>query len=228
MDSNTLEARLAQAKLTLAATLSEISTLTAVASHNPDELRYQPAGDYVADHRFGVRDLTVDRLFDGDPSFVNATRSPTPFVELQVLSTSPDWQDRIRAAAAQTWLRDSITMPDGFSCIYEPATSPSQRGYKYPRDMVWLASPDENMLHELLPLYRELWASYESQWRSTPERTYEVGRLDGVAPSRVYRPGTTVEQVIGDTMLTHDGMYRHAPEHLRRMHPLHEQYQAAR
>ncbi|WP_026534626.1 hypothetical protein [Arthrobacter sp. H14] len=85
----------------------------------------------------------------------------------------------------------------------------------------WVVSPDEEMLRELLPLYRELWASYEAQWPHSPDRVFELDRLDGVPPHQVYRSETTVEQVIGATMLTHSEMYRTAPQHLRRMHPSH-------
>lgn len=118
----------------------------------------------------------------------------------------------------------SITLPDGFPCIHEPADSPRSKTSKNPRVFNWVVSPDEEMLRELLPLYRDLWASYKAQWPHSPNRVFELGRLDGVAPHQVYRPGTTVEQVIGATMLTHTEMYRTAPQHLREMHPSYAQW----
>lgn len=141
--------------------------------------------------------------------------------DLHYLAVSPDWQDRVRAEILR---RDiSITLPDGFPCIYETADSPNNSKSLNPRPQPWVVSPDTEMLHRLLPDYQELWDSYTSQWGSGSRRIFAVGLLDGVAPNRVHRPGTTPETVIGSTLLTHEAaMYATAPERLKRMHPLYK------
>lgn len=184
------------------------------------EIIYRPSKAGIDDHKFRIDLVNAAAPYVHDGPFLNACDAELPAVQVALLSFSPHWEDRIRAAALRGSIRDEVTMPDGFPCIYEPADSPSRSNTLYPRSSVWVASPDEGMLHELLPLYRELWGAYEDQWPHSPNRTFQVGRLDGVSPRGVYRPGTTPAEVIGQTMLTHPDMRRTAPEHLRQMHPL--------
>jgi hypothetical protein len=142
------------------------------------------------------------------------------------LATSEHWEDRIRAEVLRE--RIEIRLPDQFPCIYETADSPSRAGLAHPRPNPWVISPDIDMLHALLDDYQELWDAYTSQWGEKSRRTFAVGRLDGLKPHGVYRPGTTPEQVIGSTMLTHTDMYGRAPERLRAMHPQHATWVADR
>lgn len=143
----------------------------------------------------------------------------TGLVHLTGLASSPDWEDRVRAEVLRQRLR--ITLPDQFPCIYETVDSPSRSGSAHlkPHPHPWVKSPDITMLEALLSDYQELWDAYTSQWGLTSRRTFAVGRLDGLSPGGLFRPGTTPEQVIGSTMLTHTDMYRRAPERLRQMHP---------
>ena len=150
--------------------------------------------------------------------------SEFPQAEATMLSLSTNWEDRIRAAAMRNSMITPVTLPDGFPCIYEPASSPHNKGRLRPRDHAWVKSADKAMLEELLPLYRELWAAYESGWPQATRRRFEIGALNGLSPYGVYRPGTTAAEVIGETMLTHTGMYATAPEHLKAMHPQHDQW----
>lgn len=177
------------------------------------------------EHSYDVSGVNMLARFGQDAKIAEATEhSHLLLMEAAILAVSPHWEDRIRAEAIRQAAYNSITLPNGFPCIYEPADSPKGARNSNARVFHWVVSPDEAMLHELLPLYRELWDSYESQWPHSPNRTFEVGRLDAVLPHRVFRPGTTPEQVIGATMLTHTDMYRRAPQHLREMHPSHHQW----
>lgn len=165
-------------------------------------------------------DVSRDSWFAGDPVFAFCVD------DLAVLATSDHWEDRVRAEVLRRRL--TITLPDQFPCIYETSDSPNQSRHKHKRPKPWIISPDIDMLHALLPGYQELWDNYTSQWGPGSRRTFAVGRLDGMTPHGVYRPGTTPEQVIGSTMLTHSDMYRRQPERLRRMHPQHEYWQESR
>lgn len=144
--------------------------------------------------------------------------------DLAALAHSSCWEDRVRAAVLLD--RIEVTLPDQFPCLYEPAESPRRSGALRSQPFVWVASPDIDMLRALLPDYQELWDSYNAQWGPNSQQTFVVGRLDGVSPRGVYRPGATPEQVIGSTMLTHGDLYGRAPERLRRMHPMYEKWQA--
>lgn len=176
-------------------------------------------------HTYDVSGLNLLTRFRGDDVVVDAVLEPANILETaHELAQSPRWEDRLRAEALRQAAAERITLPNGFPCIYEPADSPRHADSKYPRAFVWVISPDEAMLHELLPLYRELWAAYEAQWPNSAHRTFRFGRLDRLSVTSVYRPGTTVQQVIGSTMLTHTDMYRTAPAHLKAMHPQHEQW----
>lgn len=148
------------------------------------------------------------------------------FPDLPALASSPHWEDRVRAEVLRQRLR--VSLPDQFPCIYETVDSPNRQRHLTPQPHPWVISPDLEMLTSLLPDYQELWDSYTSQWGDSARRTFAVGRLDGLKPNGVYRPGTTPEQVIGSTMLTHEDMYRRAPERLRAMHPRHADWDAAR
>lgn len=214
---------------------AEAGVLEAIAVYRRAvEANSQPASEIVFapssydDRLYKTHSIHVAEHYCEDTVFVAASGSDLPSLQSVLLSLSPHWQDRLRAAALRDSLNDEITLPDGFPCIYEPANSPRYRDYLRPRDHAWVVSPDEEMLHELLPLYRELWGSYEDQWPHSPNRTFEVGRLNGLSPFGVYRPDTTPAEVIGQTMLTHTDMYRRAPEHLREMHPLHERWSRGR
>lgn len=178
------------------------------------ELVYEPTRAGIDTGRY---DVSTPRYgFDSDPV------AAAGVTELARLATSPHWQDRVRAEVLRQEVK--ITLPDAFPCIYETADSPTQAGLKYPRPKPWVVSPDIEMLTALLPDYQELWDSYTSQWGPGSRRLFAVGRLDGLSPRGVYRPGTTPERVIGSTMLTHTGLYGRAPERLRRMHPQHAQW----
>jgi hypothetical protein len=188
---------------------------------------YTPTPALRDNHRYRIESVSADR-FGEDAAFVDARENALPGLDVLLLSVSPHWEDRIRAAALRETRADRITLPAGFPCIYEPADSPRNTDHVYAKAHAWVISPDVDMLHELLPLYQELWTAYEDQWPHTHNRSFTVGTLDNLSPLSVYRPGTTPAEVIGTTMLTHQDMYRIAPEHLRAMHPLHEQWTATR
>lgn len=188
------------------------------------DLTYTPSAAGYEDRKFVFDGLNAARRFADDPVLHEARAHDEPLTEVQLLANSPHWQDRVRAKALLTSIVRTITLPPGFPCIYEPADSPRKADHKYPEPFVWVASPDEEMLREVLPLYRELWASYESQWPTSPSRTFEVGRLDGISPHGVFRPGATPEDVIAATLITHSDMYRRAPEHLKKMHPMYDSW----
>lgn len=176
-------------------------------------------------HTYDVSGLNLLTRFRGDAVVADAVLEPANILDTaHELSLSEHWEDRLRAEALRQAAGRNITLPDGFPCIYEPADSPRRATSNYPQPFAWVVSPDDAMLIELLPLYRELWAAYEAQWPNSPHRIFEFGRLDRLSVRSVYRPGTTVQQVIGSTMLTHTDMYRTAPAHLKTMHPLHEQW----
>ncbi|MET0885981.1 MAG: hypothetical protein ABWX92_05970, partial [Mycetocola sp.] len=151
------------------------------------EISYKPSTALIDDQRYRLDSVnTLDRYpYDGVLS--NAAASEYPDVQVTLLSLSPHWEDRIRAVALRESIRSEITLPDGFPCIYEPADSPRNADHLRPSPVVWVASPDEAMLHELLPLYEELWNAYENQWPHSPNRTFKVGRLDRLSPHGVYR-----------------------------------------
>lgn len=198
------------------------------ASLDATELSYKPSPAGIDLQRYMIESVNALYPYRNDGPLQAAVDVDQPFVEMVLLSLSPHWQDRIRAQALECDIRNSIALPDGFPCIYEPADSPRRSGTLTPQPFVWVASPDEELLEAALPLYRELWASYESQWPTSPSRTFVVGRLDGVKPRDVIRPGATVRHIIAQTFLTHPDMYSRAPEHLRQMHPHYEQRTAAR
>jgi len=182
-------------------------------------LAYAPSTALLDDHHYSVNNINARSHFSDDSVITGAIDADQPLLEIAMLAVSPHWEDRVRAAVVRASIGTGITLPDDFPCIYEPADSPKKAGLKSPRPSAWVISADEAMLHELLPLYQELWDAYESQWHHSPNRTFKVGRLSGLSPYSVYRPGTTPAAVIGQTMLVHSDMYRTAPEHLRRMHP---------
>jgi hypothetical protein len=224
MTENTTAQRVALARTTAIAALTEYRDAVAAAgAQDASPLSYAPSTALRDNHRYDLANVNTALPFRDDDTIESAAAAELPPLETLLLSLSPRWEDRIRAAVLRLEQHQSLALPDGFPCIYEPADSPRNEGVLRPRPHAWVVSPDEGMLHTLLPLYRELWAAYENQWPHSPNRTFEVGRLDGLKPYSVYRPGTTPEQVIGETMITHTDIYRTAPEHLRRMHPLHEQ-----
>jgi hypothetical protein len=192
------------------------------------EISYKPSTALIDDQRFKIEPTNTLYPYRYDGVLNEAAGTELPALQVLLLAESPHWEDRIRAKALYASMREDITLPDGFPCIYEPADSPNKGDHLYKVPSVWVASPDEAMLHALLPLYRELWDAHESQWPHAPNRTFEVGRLDKVSPHRVYRPGTTPDQVIAQTMLTHDDMYRTAPEHLKKMHPRYDDWNKSR
>jgi len=199
--------------------------LTGGAALDAAPIAYAVSESSRDDHRYTFQH---GGSFEGDDVFDRAAAAELPAVQATLLSLSPRWEDRIRAAAVRESIRTEIVMPNGFPCIYEPADSPNNAGHLYPRASAWVASPDLTMLQELLPLYRELWSAYQGQWPGSPKRAFEVGTMNRVSPGGVYRPGTTPAQVIGETMIIHEDMYRTAPAHLREMHPLHAQWTASR
>lgn len=180
------------------------------------DLTYKPTGANPGSPRYDVDEA---RAFAGD-QVAYAT-----LTDLPDLASSPHWEDRVRAEVLRE--RTKIVLPDQFPCIYETADSPHQAGVKYPKPSPWVVSPDIDMLTELLPTYQEAWDAYTAQWGEKSRRTFAVGRLDGLSTRGVYLPGTTPEQVMGHTMLVHTGIYRHAPEHIKAMHPQHASWVAA-
>jgi len=188
---------------------------------------YTPTSALLDNHQYRIESVSASDFAD-DAAFVDARENALPGLDVLLLSVSPHWEDRIRASLLRETRADRITLPAGFPCIYEPADSPRNANRIHAEAFAWVVSPDVDMLHELLPLYQELWTAYENQWPHTPNRSFLVGTLDDLSPRSVYRPGTTPAEVIGTTMLTHTDMYRTAPEHLRVMHPLHEQWTAQR
>lgn len=229
MNETTPTSRLAAAEAAALAAVDEYRrAVAALGALEARPLAYTPSTVVLDDHHYGVANVNAAASFTGDGALEHATASELPTLQTLLLSLSPHWEDRIRAAVLRVEQREAITLPDGFPCIYEPADSPKKAGLLRPAPFAWVVSPDEEMLHELLPLYRELWDAYENQWPHTPNRTFEVGRLNGLSPRGVYRPGTTPADVIGQTMLVHRDMYRTAPDHLREMHPLNEKWSRAR
>jgi hypothetical protein len=183
------------------------------------EITYKASKIASIDQTYKIDTVNAISPYAHDHVLVQALNEEHPSLQALLLEFSPHWEDRIRAAALREHLHRDVTLPDGFPCIYEPAESPKRASVLNPAPFVWVASPDEEMLHKLLPLYRELWDSYENQWPHSENRQFVVGRLNGVSPRGVYRPGTTPAQVIGHTMLTHERMYGLAPAHLQQMHP---------
>lgn len=124
--------------------------------------------------------------------------------DVESCATSPDWEDRVRAAHLLKRLK--VTMPPGFVCIYERADSPEQqrdeRFLRFAKDKPWVVSPDIDMLEELLPHLQELWDNYTSQWGPTARRVFAIGPLDDVPVYRVYRPGVTADEVLADQCRT--------------------------
>lgn len=167
-----------------------------------------------------------DYRLDERMAFVEDWVSQTSLPDLAHLATSPHWEDRLRAEILRS--RSRISLPDGFPCIYETPDSPSQERLLHPRPKAWVVSPDESMLTELLPVYQELWDHHTAQWGQTSRRVFALGHLDGLSPRRVYRPGTTVAQVIGGTMLLHTDFYQTAPDYIRAMHPMHDVWTGAK
>jgi hypothetical protein len=171
-----------------------------------------------------------DRTYDvGSPNSTGFNSDPVARMgveDLAGLATSPDWEDRVRGA----WLKNrlEVTLPDGFPCIYERVDSPNhlRNGVPNPhaKPFAWVVSPDITMLENVLDDYQLAWDSYTSQWGPSSRRLLAVGRLDGLSAYGVFRPGTTPEQVIAKTLITHDGMYRRVPERLQAMHPQHAQW----
>lgn len=180
-------------------------------------LHYKPS---TAGFDMGKYDMTLSGVFGSDV-VTDYTQHDLPR-----LMASDNWEDRIRAEILRSRL--SPTLPDQFPCIYETADSPSHSRHLNKRPHPWVVSPDIDMLQALLPDYQELWDSYTARWGESARRTMTVGRLDGLSPRGVYRPGATPAQVIGTTMLTHTDMCAKAPERLRAMHPQYERWQAAR
>lgn len=189
------------------------------------DLNYTPSSRLNLRYDLGATDSAY--RFRDDKVIADTTvysNVDTIFHTIGELSISEDWQDRVRAEALREAAYRRITLPDHFPCIYDANTT-------HEPARVWVVSADSDMLETLLPLYRELWDAYNSQWPEQPaerRRDFVFGYLDGISPRGMYRPGVTAEQVIGDTMLTHEGMYRLAPEHLRVMHPLHPQWMEQR
>lgn len=143
--------------------------------------------------------------------------------DLPSLATSPHWPDRVRAELLREQL--SVTLPDQFPCLYETPDSPSQSRRKYPAPNPWVVSPDIDMLHLLLADYQQMWDAYTDQWGPASRRIFTVGRLDGLSPGQVYRPGATPADVIGHTMTVqgHD-LYHRQDDRIRAMHPQHHQW----
>lgn len=182
------------------------------------EIIYTPSAAGLDLHRYDID----ARLFRND-SVAQGTAA-----DIHPLASSPDWEDRIRAEVLRSSL--SITLPDQFPCIYETADSPNHMRHraKLAKPFAWVVSPDFDLLNAVLADYQELWDGYTAQWGPSARRTMAIGRLDGLSTHGVYRPGTTPEQVLGRTMLTHSDMYRHASERLKQMHPQHAVWQRAK
>ena len=189
-----------------------------------DPPQFQLGGDLTYQQATGMRgaryDVDEDRAFAGD-QVAYAT-----LADLPDLAASPHWEDRVRAEVLRE--RTKIVLPDQFPCIYETADSPTKADHKYPAPSAWVVSPDVDMLTRLLPIYQEAWDAYTSQWGPQSRRTFAVGALDGLSPRSVYLPGTTIEQVMAQTMYTHTGIYQRAPEHIKAMHPQHAGWMADR
>lgn len=153
---------------------------------------------------------TSPRNYPADPVLADADAG-----DLAALMSSPHWEDRIRARVLADRLTEQITMPAGFPCIVEPEDSPRRAQVLRPQALIWVASPDEDMLTELLPLYQELWDGYHSQW-SSPGRVFRLDHRDDVTTSKIYRPGTTAAQVLLATVDLHGHeMFRRAPQHVK-------------
>ncbi len=183
----------------------------------PQPIGYEPSSALRDNHRYKVREW----YYASDP-VLNVAQ----LADLPALAASPNWEDRVRAEVLRQ--RSKLTLPDQFPVLYETPDSPNQAGHTHKRPKPWVISPDIEMLEALLERYQELWDAYTSQWGPQSRRLFTVGRLDGMTPHGVYRPGSTPEQVLGQTMLTHDGMYARAPKRLKELHPLHASWMTAR
>ncbi len=199
----------------------------AAATLEPCEVAYSPSSALRDDMRYDIGTSPRHRLAR-DHVFQVADERDDALFEALVMASSPHWQDRIRAEALLASEGRPVALPDGFPAIYEVEDSPNKVRNMYPTRDPWVVSPDEGMLIELLPLYQELWDSYTAQWGPASRRIFAVGRLDGMRPRGVYRPGAAPEQVVGETMIIHQDMYRTAPQHIKEMHPLHESWARSR
>jgi hypothetical protein len=164
-------------------------------------IRYNP-GTVGDSHRY---DVSGYGYFDADDV------AHMGFEDIAPCATSPCWEDRVRAAYLMKHIE--VTLPDGFICLYETADSPNHSRNIVRRDDPWVVSPDADMLTALLPEYQWMWDGYTAKWGSGARRTFAVGPLDGVPAYQVYRPGTTVEDVLLSTARRH-GLP--LPERLRR------------
>ncbi|WP_311245264.1 MULTISPECIES: hypothetical protein [unclassified Microbacterium] len=184
---------------------------------DPTPISYQQSTVLYDTVQYTLENVNALSRFRGDHVLVEARNAEHPYLEMMMLAASPHWEDRIRAKALHLDLDREITLPDDFPCIYEPADSPRRRSAHHAKPFVWVASADEALLHQVLPHYRELWDSHQAQWPHSPNREFVVGRLSGIEPYAVFRPGATIADVIGKTLLTHPDMYERAPKHLQEM-----------
>lgn len=168
-------------------------------------ITYRPNTAGIDTGRYNVTGILVDE-FRGDVVL------ESDIDDLAALAASESWEDRIRAEVLRNRL--TITLPDQFPCLYE---TPDSRRRTDHRPHPWVASPDMDMLVELLPDYQELWDRYTARRGLSHRRIFAVGRLDGIPPYRLYRPGVTAANVIGHAMLEVPEMYHTAPERLRAM-----------
>ena len=207
--------------------LEEYRRAAALASVlDPTDIVYRASSAGRDNIRYTVGGSSHSFRYDGP--FQAAQGAGDTLFEALLLAASPHWQDRVRAEALLAAEHRPVTLPDGFPAIYEVEDSPNKARNKYRTRDPWVVSPDEAMLIELLPMYQELWDAYTAQWGPASRRVFAVGRLDGMSPRGVYRPGTTPEQVVGETMITHGDMYQRAPQHIKEMHPLHESWERSR
>lgn len=159
-------------------------------------IEYDPgtAGD---NHRF---DMSRPWGWNGDVA------TDMGHADILGLTLSDRWEDRVRAAYL---LRNRpVYLPGEFPCIYEVADSPNQvRNGALGRPHAWVVSPDLDMLTALLPEYQAMWDDYvlvmHPWWGDTARRVFAVGHLPHLEPHQLYRPGTTVDDVLRLTANLH-------------------------
>jgi hypothetical protein len=124
---------------------------------------------------------------------------------LPELIVSPHWQDRVRAEAIIESLR--VTLPDDFPCIVEAEWSPNLRDgqslsspYRLSQH-VWVAHPDDDLLHDLLPEYQAMWDACVTMPRF--RRVFAIARVSGVDVGYLRLPDSIVDDILRDTSTTH-------------------------
>ena len=161
-----------------------------------EELKYKPNStpDMYDNGRYDIQGY--GRFYADDVAGMS-------WEDIAPCAQSPLWEDRVRAAYLMHHLE--VVLPDGFPCIYEVDDSPNLNrtwsdGSKMrlqPRwDRVWVKHPDVIVLRAALSEYQWMWDQYTNQWGDTARRVFAVDHLNNVQPHGLYRPDSTVDQIL--------------------------------